>query len=222
MDNETVTGISVDLLHEILSRLNAGISPGQLSIGTWDTQYRIVLNQTGSVLFSTARSEEREELFLWAGPVFQSTNVIFARSPPEETIQPDDILAMRIGAMTDDIGGIDLAQAGVTDIVYASCGSELIQALENGEIGGWAYAELPSREMINRYATDPDSIQPVYILKTRDYYYAFNRNTPENLVWAVQHVLDQIKEQGPDGISTYDTIVSRYTHNTNFSVEQGK
>ncbi len=210
-DNGTIQGLSVDILYEILSLLQVPVFPDTLHIGAWDNQYQETLNKTGSVLFSTARTEEREELFLWAGPVFTCSNVIFSRVTQEGEIQPDDILRMRIGAVTNDIGGIDLKEAGVQDIVYKTSGSELIKALERGEIDGWAYAEYPGYEMIARYASDPESIKPVLTLNSNDYYYAFNRETPENLVRVFQQALDSIKKPGPDGISTYDTIISRYT-----------
>jgi polar amino acid transport system substrate-binding protein len=65
--------------------------------------------------------------------------------------------------------------------------------------------------LIQRYAKDPSAINPVYTLQTRDYYYAFNPDTPLPLVKAFQKAIDLIRtEKETDGIAIYDKILHRY------------
>lgn len=212
LENNTPGGISVDILGEVFRRLDTNLSEKQVTLGSWEDGYRKTINQTGTVIFSTARSPEREDLFLWAGPVFTGSDVIFSRATGSPVIsRPEDLAGLRIGAITDDIAGLDLISLGYQNITLASDAKTLIRALENGTIDGWAYAEYPGMDLIARYAESPSSIRQVYTLKSHDYYYAFNRNTPLPLVQAFQRALDLVKsEKDQDGVSAYDRILKRY------------
>jgi len=70
---------------------------------------------------------------------------------------------------------------------------------------------MPGYQLINKYASDPDSIVPVHSLQTYDYYIAFNKNTTPQVVQAFQDMLDIIRtEKDQTGVSTYDYIMYRY------------
>ena len=213
-ENNTVKGISFDILGEVFRCQDMNLSDDQVTIGSWEDGYRKTINQSGTAIFSTARSPEREDLFLWAGPIFNESNVIFSKGTDTPVVsRSEDLSKQRIGAITDDIAALDLIRMGYQDIFYATDAKTLIHALENGSIDGWAYAEHPGRELIIRFATDPATIQPVYTLKSHDYYYAFNRNTPLPLVQAFQRALDQVRiEKDLNGIKLYDQIVNRSFH----------
>lgn len=218
LDNNTPRGISIDVLGEMFRRLDTNLSENQLTLGSWEDGYRKTLNQTGTVIFSTARSPEREKLFLWVGPVFTEPNVIFSRTTDTPVItRPEDLAGLHIGAINDDIAAIDMASMGYRDLYLASDAKTLIRALENGTIDGWAYAEHPGKDLVARFAENPAAIRPVYTIKSHDYYYAFNRNTPIPLVQAVQRALDLVKsEKDQDGTSAYDRILKRYNLSPSF------
>lgn len=212
LENGIPAGISVDILGEVFRRLDGNLSDNQVSLGHWEDGYRKTLNQSGTAIFSTARSPERENLFQWAGPIFNESDVIFSKPGDSPVISgPQDLQGLRIGAISDDIAALDLISLGYQDIYYASDARILIKALENGTLDGWAYAEQPGRDLIGKYAEDPAVIRPVYTLKSHNYYFAFNRDTPVQIVQAFQGALDMIRnEKDQDGVSVYDRIVGQY------------
>ena len=213
LDNNTLKGISIDLLNEIFNETGEKFRVDKVNIGPWDEQYNRTLNQSETVLFLTARSPQRESLFTWAGPVVKSRpQVIFSKSSPEEKSEKlINLSGMRIGAIKDDIAAQDLTIHGVVDIEYRSDVKTLIKELEAGSIDGFAYAEIPGHKYIQQYAMEPDTIQPVYTLSIWDYYYAFNKNTPDKLVSSFQDAIDKIKGE-PDkmGLTRYIRIIYRY------------
>jgi polar amino acid transport system substrate-binding protein len=211
MNNNSPGDISVDIPGEVYRYLDTNLSDTRVILGSCEEGYRKTL-QTGAVIFSTGRSPERENLFLWAGPVFTRSNKIYSGSPDLPVIPvPEDLAGLHFGAITDDIVALDLIRLGYTDILYATDAKTLITALEDGRIDGWAYDGYPARDLISRYARDPAAIRPLYTLKSHGYYYAFNRDTPLPLVQAFQHSLDQIKsEKDENGLSIHDRIVNRY------------
>lgn len=210
LEDGVVQGISVDILDEVFTDLNTDISRDQVILSTWEDGYQKALSIPGYVIFSTARTPEREEKFHWAGPVARSRNVLFMQSDDGIPTE-DDLLQLSIGAITDDIAGDDLLALGYERITYATGAEELISALERGEIDAWAYAEYPGIRLIGMHARNPESIIIAYPLTTHDYYVAFNRETPEPLIQAFQQALDRIQsEKDEQGVSRYERILYRY------------
>ncbi|MCQ1538522.1 transporter substrate-binding domain-containing protein [Methanocalculus taiwanensis] len=209
-EDDSVQGISVDILEEVFLDLNCDLSRKQVILSTWENGYQKTLSTPGYVLFSTARTPEREENFLWAGPIVRSRNVLFMRSG---AIMPAELnlTSLSIGAITDDVAVYDLAGLGVETITYATDAGELIRMLEEGEIDAWAYAEYPGMRLIDQYARNPAVIEIAYPLSTHEYYLAFNKETPPQLVQACQQALDRIRsEKDVYGVSRYERILYRY------------
>lgn len=211
MQNGTPAGISVDILHAIYDRMEIPLSDRQVTLGSWEEGYETVLRKSGTALFSMARSPEREKFFLWAGPVYEDSVVIFSTMNNSGITGSEDWKGLRIGAITDDIAALDLERMGYQDIFYASDAKTLISALQDGIIDGWAYAKVPGLNLITRYASDPQDIRPVVFLENHEYYYGFNLNTPLMVVREFQSSIDTLKaEKDSEGVSVYDRIVQRY------------
>ncbi len=212
MENKTLKGISVDILHEVYDQLDLSLSQDQIMYGSWEDGYRTVLNETGTAVFSTARSQEREELFLWAGPVFTDSNVIFSLSDNPLSIRnPEDLKKYSLGAVSDDMAAVDLVSLGYENITYASDAETLIQALQDGTIDGWANALIQGMYFIDRYAKEPDAILPVYTLKSHDAYFAFNRNTSPVIVKRFQETITEIRDKkDQEGKTQYELILAPY------------
>ena len=66
LEDGVVQGISVDIIEEVFSDLNVDLSQERVILSTWEEGYQKTLSTPGYVLFSTARTPEREEKFLWA------------------------------------------------------------------------------------------------------------------------------------------------------------
>lgn len=207
-----VQGISVDILKDVFSLLNADMDENTIILGPWDEGYNRVLNGVGTAIFSIARTEKREDLFTWAGPLVTDKTVIFYYSPGNETLQnPCDLTGLRIGAVNDDIGAADLVEAGYSDIFYAQDIPTLVAKAEDGDIDGLAYAYLPGIDLIARYAKNKDAFIPACTLETHEFYYAFTSSTPARLVKSFQDALDQVRnEKDKDGVSRYERILYRY------------
>ncbi|MGV8110979.1 transporter substrate-binding domain-containing protein [Methanospirillum sp.] len=211
MEDGIPKGISIDILHEVFSRYGITIPSERFTFGTWEEVYQKTLTQNNTALCIIARSPEREDLFQWAGPIDKTSNVVFSRQDSADEFKNKTLEEMKIGAITDDIATIALINSGGKDIIYSTDPKELIKKLESGEIDGWAYASMPGYQLINKYASDPDSIVPVHSLQTYDYYIAFNKNTTPQVVQAFQDMLDIIRtEKDQTGVSTYDYIMYRY------------
>ena len=83
-------GISVDLLEAVTERMGQTVSRKEVRVEPWADGYRAALEGNGTVLFSTARTPERENLFKWAGPIVthRRSSLPGATSAPRYEVPP--------------------------------------------------------------------------------------------------------------------------------------
>lgn len=190
-------GIAVDVLRSVLAGVGIDPNNADIRVVSWSEGYQTVIHTPMTAIFSTARTPEREHLFKWAGPVFSSENVLFARENTNVTMSgPGDLAQLRIGIIRDDIAGADLLSLGVIpkEVVVSTNSSEIVSLLDSGEIDAWAYAEHPGEIILIN--TSGGSLQGqfknIYSLGTRDYYFAFNRDVPDQVVNEFQDGIDRL------------------------------
>lgn len=213
-DGGTLQGISVDLLEAMWQRMNVSLNRSAIVLLPWSEGYRRALTENGTVLFSTARLEGREELFKWVGPIGPIRNVLLAKSDSNISIADDsDLTRYKIGAIRDDSAVQMLADRGLEEdrLVLCAEAQSIIEMLQNGSIDAWAYGDTAGLWLISEGGQNPDDFRIAYVLGTLDYYYAFDRNTPEALLLEFQNALDDIKtNKSGDGMSEYERILSHY------------
>ena len=85
-DAKKAAGISTNVVLEIAKR--AGDSPNIRFIA-WDEAYRMAQVDPNTCLYSTARLENRENLFQWVGPIAVNRWALFARDDFGKTISSE-------------------------------------------------------------------------------------------------------------------------------------
>jgi polar amino acid transport system substrate-binding protein len=213
-ENGTLKGISVDLLEAVTEKLGAKVDREEVHLVSWAEGYQAARTQPGTVLFSTARTPEREQSFKWAGPIYTDREVLFAKRDRVITLQsPEDLKGYQIGVTGGDIAIQQLLDIGVSQnqLVPESNVTALITKLESGEIDLWACPEASGRYFAEQVTGSYYSYAVVYHLETEDVYYAFSKDVPDSTVQSFQEALDAVKEeQDAAGISRYDRILGRY------------
>lgn len=209
--NGTLQGVSVDLLEATTEKMGSKVSREDILLVPWTEGYQAALAQNKTVLFSMARTPEREDMFKWAGPIYTNRKVLFARPDRGISIEgPEDLQAYRIGVITDDVAIQYLLYIGVnqSQIVAGSDVSTLIEALANGDIDLWAYPEASGRYFAEQATGDYNSYTVVYQLHTQDTYYAFSKDIPDSVVQSFQQAFDTVRNQKDEqGVSDYERIV---------------
>jgi polar amino acid transport system substrate-binding protein len=214
MENGTLKGLSVDLLEIITEKMGKKVTREEVRLVPWTEGYQAALTQNNTVLFSTARTPEREQSFKWAGPFYSDRYVLFALPDRGITIEsPEDLNEYRIGVIADDATTQQLLDIGVnrSQIVSQNNVSANIAGLENGDIDLWACPEGAGRYFAEQATGNYYSYMVVYQLETQDLYYAFSKDVPDSVVQSFQQSLEALKqEKDASGISTYDRILGRH------------
>jgi polar amino acid transport system substrate-binding protein len=210
-ENGTIQGMSVDLLGAVTENMGNKVSSEEIHLVPWAEGYQAVLTQNNTVLFSMARTSEREDLFKWAGPVYTNRKVLFAMPDRGISIEePEDLTGYRIGVITDDVAIQYLLDIGVNQSQIVTEGDvyTLIDALDSGEIDLWAYPEASGSYFAKQATGNYNSYTVVYQLHTQDTYYAFSKDVPDFVVQSFQQALDTVRDQKDEqGVSEYERIV---------------
>ncbi|MCZ4292739.1 substrate-binding periplasmic protein [Vibrio sinaloensis] len=208
-----MTGYSIDILMAASELVGEPIELSQVTLQPWARSYRTVLTNKDSILFSTTRSEHRENLFKWVGPILDIKVVVLARKDSNIKINsPMDMANYRIGVIRDDIGEQSLLSLGIprNSMQEASYVTVLAEQLMKKRIDLFVYAERAAYWWTRQAKVDPDLFEPVYVVSEGEVYFAINRDTDDAIVEKLQKGLDMLKEKDAAGRSQYQDIVDKY------------
>ena len=207
-ENGAVRGIAVDLIVATLKEAGREASPAEIRVEPWARAYDAAQSQPGTVLFSMARTQEREGLFSWVGPIYKAQIGLVARSSRNIRVAgPADLAGYTIATVRDGAPEQLLVKAGVPEqALDRGNGIEAnLRKLLAGRVDLVAFNVPAIRYNLARLGADPADFPVVYVLKELDLHYAFHRGTDPALLRSVQAALDRVKASG-----TYEAIVRRY------------
>jgi len=212
LENGVPSGLSVELIKTACERAGIPFNVGDIRFMAWSDAYRMALSRNNTGLFSMARTPEREPLFRWAGPLMQCPVVLFAQNTSLRTSRPEN-RDLRVVVIRDDIGLYVAKEAGIAEknIFQVTTPAEAVQRLVDGTSDVWVYGQYPGESLIQTIAEDPESFYILDDLGRSTYYIAFNPNTDQKIIDAIQTGLDAMKQDRRDeGSTTYEKIVGKY------------
>ena len=210
-ENGELQGISVDLITATMKRIDPSFDQSRIELLPWARGYKIVQEEKNTCLFAMTRTDARENLFKWAGPILSEDIGIIARKDRKIKINSfNDLRKYRIGTVMNDIGEQLLNEkgilnskldrvSGITSILSS------IKKLNSGRIDLFSYGPTAFKWEAKRRGYNPNNYELVFGLKKVKYYYAFNKNTPDNVINQIQKVIDEVKKDG-----TYQKILDKY------------
>lgn len=203
---EKLEGIAVDLLEEMLISLKSSLTRKDIQIINWARGYSNLQNNANTLLFSTTRTDERENLFKWVGPITSIKIALISRKNRKLEIESiEDIANYTIGVVRSDVGEQLLQSAGITEniIKFSKIDNNNIKMLEVGRIDLWAYEENVIKWILVQNNLDPNDYESVYVLEEAELYYAFNINTSDALISEMQRTLNELEEKRLEIIARY-------------------
>jgi polar amino acid transport system substrate-binding protein len=203
-------GIATDALIEMLKLSGSNQTRADIGFQPWARAYNLAVNHENVLLFSTTRTEAREELFKWVGPILKSKFVLFARKDAElkiSSISEINERKLRVGVVLHDVGEQMLLSQGLekSRLYRYNHGTHMVKMLHNNRIDLLAYGQIATRWFLLDQGYDPTDFEEVYFLQKSDYYYALNSKTDDRIVEQLQTAFDQIRDSGK-----LDEIIRRY------------
>jgi len=204
-------GSSVDVLSAVLKEMKSTQTVKDVKLRSWTKSYKIAKKMKNTMVFSTTRTESREKLFKWVGPIATTTVGVLALKSKKVVISKiSDFNKYKIGVVLDDVGEGLLLEAKVNkkrfDYVKGEDAiNQSFNKLENNEIDMFAYNLNVAFSNANMEGFDIAKYEVVYTLKVGELYFAFNKNTDNKIIQEWQNALDTIKKNG-----IYKKIQNKY------------
>ncbi len=157
--------------------------------------YNRVLRNSNEEIFSTTRTEEREHLFKWVGPIATNTWTVFALKDRHIKIKSEeDLKAYKIGGYRQSATSSYLKNLGLPVSELESDETNPRRLVE-GMIDLWASGNLVGmyRAKAKGYS---ELIELVYTLKDVDLYLALNKSFPDEVVAKLNLELNQMRDTG--------------------------
>lgn len=194
-ENGRLKGISCELLRMVWGEL--GVQPKPVEVLPWARGYERVRHEPNTVLFSMARTPERERLFRWAGPIMTVRFVLIARKHRAIRIDSlDDLRGMTVGTVRDDISDTLLSDyRTIANIQPVADMRQNIGKLMSNRLDMVAYEEACWGKIAVRSGLSPDDFETVFVLRETPVYFAFSAGTPDTVFKPFRDALDQARKR---------------------------
>jgi polar amino acid transport system substrate-binding protein len=198
-----VTGLATDIVRDIASELNIKNS---IKMMKWAKAYNIIQKKSNQVLFVMTRTDKREKLFKWVGPVAENKWVLFARKWNNLVINSlDDAKKVkRIGTYKHDACETFLKDNGFKNLDSVSLDVQNVKKLNANRIDLWIVGEIQGYFKAKQIRKS-HILEKVYDIKNTQLYIAFSKDTADSTINMWQSKLDKMKEDG-----RYKKILDRY------------
>lgn len=199
--NGELQGHSANVLAAILAHHDAMQTLDDVRLLPWARGYETALSEPNTVLFSTTRTESREDLFHWVGPIAPDRVSLIARR--DRNLAVNSIAELNesdltIAVIREDIGAQQLHEAGIDAerLHTALTNDSALHMLARERVDFWAYGEDVAYWLMEEQGLDPDDFESVFVLSEAELYFAVNRETPQALVSALQSTMDHLRQTG--------------------------
>lgn len=203
LDNQQ-TGYAIEVVREILKRIGHA---DNIQILPWSRAVDTLEKKENTVVFSMGRTEQREPLYKWVGPLVEFRWVFFAKkgSGIKVSALEDAKKVKSIGTSLNSASHQLLVQNGFGNIDTDGDQIAMIKKLMGNRLDLWMTGDIPGYFIAKKNGFASSDMEPVFDIKTLLLYVAFNKNTSDEIVKKWQKTLDEIKADG-----TYAKIVAKY------------
>ena len=194
-ENGKLTGAMTGVVREIIRRL--GIAD-DIQVMPWARGYKRLLTEPNTVLFTTARTEARESLFHWVGPLHSARIELYARKSDPRQIDSIEA-AMQVGAIAtyrDDVREQMLKSLGFANLDSSNSPLSDIRKLMSGRVDLWVFDNVGVQQVAHEAGIEPQDIKAVLTLQQQLSYIAISKPTSPAIVRRWQVTLDEMKADG--------------------------
>ena len=202
-----LSGISVDLVREIQKRIG---NTKEIKVFSWNRGYNITLKKEGYALFLTTRSQKRENLFKWVGPI-SSMKLVFFKNHFRKDLNINSLEDAKrvksIAVAQKTIAQEKLLEYGFKNLDINSLANYSLKKLQEDKTDLYPVEYHAFKYKLKGMDLEDKIIpvkmrEPIYESKL---YIAFNKQTDDKVKKNWQNALDEIKADG-----TYERILNRY------------
>ena len=187
-------GQAVEIVKEIMKRIGKEY---KITVAPWARGYNDLLSKDNVVLFSTTRTDEREKLFKWVGPVGINQWRFYAKKGSGIKINSleDAKKVKAIGTYIDDVREKFLINEGFQNLESVSENHLNVKKLTTKRINLWI-SGIGADDVCKKAGIDPKEIESVFVVKEMKLYIAFSLSIKDEVIKEWKDAYDSIKTDG--------------------------
>jgi polar amino acid transport system substrate-binding protein len=205
----SVKGMAVSTLTTIMTMCGMPMSEREIKLMPWAYAYECAARQPQRILINARRSPGTEHLYKWVGPVATAKIVLIGRKrdnlfiPTREQLKDYSIATVRWSRPEKTLlrGGMQESR-----LRRSPSHVEALRRLGNGEVDLFASTELGVRSQLEGMGMTAEDYTVYFTFDEEPLYFAFSRDTDDNLIHRLNRALQQIKATGPNGLSRFDEM----------------
>ncbi len=199
-----ITGFGSDIVYEIMKRNHLFVD---IKLSLWSNGYELALNNPNFCLFTMDRTQLRDNLFQWVGPIGTNTTWFFTKAGSGITIASiqEAKSLTTVGTVNSWFSDQYLRSLGFSNLVTDNDPKVMTDKLMQGEIDAFVCTDVTFPDILNGLGYHYRDVVPSFSLMSSDYYIAFSKNTSVTTVNMWQTTFESMKSDG-----TYDAILHKW------------
>ena len=196
-------GYAVEIVREIQRRVG-NTDPIQEVL--WAHGYFKLQREPNTVLFTVARTAERDPLFQWVGPIAEIHYGLYVRADSRIVLGSleDAKKLAAIGTFREDAREQLLSKAGLTNLERASDNVQNFKKLMANRIDAVALSDTAVASLAASAGYKPENVKLALKFAQIQIWIAFSKTTPVTTVKAWADALDAMKKD-----KTFEAIIKR-------------
>lgn len=180
-EDGTIVGPATELLEALLKEAKVSY---QIEMQPWARAYQSALTNKNTLIYSIARTPEREQNFHWLGEVMSLDYYLFGLAGDSEEITEQALIDARIGVIRDSATSEYLTSQGYKNLQVVSHPKQSIKMLLSERIDYFPANIASFNVSCRNFELDCDKIKAIYKLKipATKLYFAFSKSTDKALV----------------------------------------
>ena len=199
------TGIATDLLREMCADAHLSCD---IQVMPWARAFGQAKTVPDTLVFTTARTPEREAQFLWIGPILPRVTWVFVKTDRSIHLQTlADLKHYKVGVVRDDAAVEDLLRyLDASSLEYAASEEQNLKKLDAGRMDAVTGTEVGEAWLAKQMGYGKEFLRRELLLSDRGgYYFALNKNSSPLLFEKLQKSFAELQKQ-----NRIEVIVKRY------------
>lgn len=190
-----LTGAAVEIAKEIMHRTG---SEYPIVAVPWARGYDALLRDSNVVLFATTKTEEREPLFKWVGPIIRAQWVMIARKGEGHLVNSlEDAKKLRaIGTYHGDAREQYLESIGFTNLDSANDMITSYRKLASGRLDMLVGTDVGFERLVELAGLSQDMFETAFVIGEKCLYFAFSGDMDPAIVSRWRDAFESMRKDG--------------------------
>lgn len=188
-------GAAIDVCKEIMKKV--GLKP-TMQVIPWARGYKQAIEGPNTLLILGARSEEREKLFKWLGPIDRDAIILYAKkgSGYHFTSLDDAKKVPKIGCVRGTVEDQLLTKLGFKNLDLSDDQINAMKKLMLGRVNLLPIGLVSVKAISESAGYSIDDLEQTTVIQDTKYYYLVSKDVSDATLAILQKALDDLKADG--------------------------